>query len=70
MRIGNGKFIFMNGLCVWHEAFENKMQGPLEYYDIRNLAIVNAIHHPDYGPREFKKIFTRWVINNIVRYRL
>ena len=69
MRIGNGKFIFMNGLCVWHEAFENKMQGPLEYYDIRNLAIVNAIHHPDYGPREFKKIFTRWVINNIVRYR-
>lgn len=69
MRIGNGHFIFMNGLCVWHEAFENKMQGPLEYYDIRNLAIVNAIHHPDYGPREFKKIFTRWVINNIVRYR-
>lgn len=69
MRIGNGKFIFMNGLCVWHEAFENKMQGPLEYYDIWNLAIVNAIHHPDYGPREFKKIFTRWVINNIVRYR-
>lgn len=69
MRVGKGNFIFMNGLCVWHEAFENKMQGPLEYYDIRNLAIVNAIHHPNYGPREFKKIFIRWVVNNIVRFR-
>ena len=69
LRIGKGHFIFTNGLCVWHEAFENKMQGPLEYYDIRNLAIVNAIHHPDYGPKEFKRIFIRWVVNNIVRYR-
>jgi galactofuranosylgalactofuranosylrhamnosyl-N-acetylglucosaminyl-diphospho-decaprenol beta-1,5/1,6-galactofuranosyltransferase len=69
MRIGNGHFIFTNGLCVWHEAFENKMQGPLEYYDLRNMAIVNAIHHPDYGPKEFKKFFFRWVLNNIVRYR-
>jgi len=69
LRIGQGRFIFMNGLAIWHEAFENKMQGPLEYYDIRNLAIVNAIHHPDYGPKEFKKMFFRWVVNNIVRYR-
>ena len=27
LRVGKGRFIFMNGLCVWHEAFENKMQG-------------------------------------------
>lgn len=69
LRVGKGRFIFMNGLCVWHEAFENKMQGALEYYDIRNLAIVNAIHYPDYGPKEFKKILLKWVSSNIARYR-
>lgn len=69
LRIGKGRFIFMNGLCVWHEAFENKMQGALEYYDIRNLAIVNAIHYPDYGPKEFKKLLLKWVSSNIARYR-
>lgn len=34
----NGQFIFMNGISIWHEAFENKLPGFLEYYDIRNLA--------------------------------
>ena len=69
LRLGKKKFIFLNGICVWHEAFENKMAGPLEYYDIRNLAIVNAIHCPDYGPKEFKKLLFKWVSGNIARYR-
>lgn len=69
LRIGRKKFIFLNGICVWHEAFENKMAGPLEYYDIRNLAIVNAIHYPDYGAKEFKRLLLKWVSGNIARYR-
>ena len=64
-----GQFIFLNGITIWHEAFENKMAGFLEYYDIRNLAITNAIHYPDYGAGEFKKILLKWVSGNIARYR-
>ncbi len=69
LRVGKKKFIFLNGIGVWHEAFENKMAGFLEYYDIRNLAITNAIHYPDYGAGEFKKILLKWVSGNIARYR-
>lgn len=68
LRTGKG-FIYLNGVCVWHEAFENKTPGPLEYYDIRNLAIVNAVHYPEYGAAEFKKILTKWMLGNILRYR-
>lgn len=64
-----GRFIFLNGICVWHEAFENKLPGFLEYYDVRNLAIVNAIHSPDYQARDFKKMLFVQVSSNIGKYR-
>lgn len=62
-------FIFMNGICVWHEAFENKFPGFLEYYDVRNLAIVNAIHNPGYTANDFKKMLFIQVSSNIGKYR-
>lgn len=65
----NGKFIFLNGVCVWHEAFENKLPGFLEYYDVRNLAITNAIHNAEYGAKEFKKMLFVQVSSNIGKYR-
>ena len=68
LRTGKG-FIYLNGVCVWHEAFENKVAGPLEYYDVRNLAIVNAIHYPEYGAKQFKKLLLKWASSNIARYR-
>ncbi|MCM1157290.1 MAG: glycosyltransferase [Bacteroidales bacterium] len=69
LRVGAGNFILLNGIAVWHEAFENKMPGATEYYDLRNLAIVNCIHYPDYTGRELKRFLTKWVTANIVRYR-
>ena len=65
----NGQFIFMNGISIWHEAFENKLPGFLEYYDIRNLAITNAIHNPEYTAKEFKKMLFVQVSSNIGKYR-
>lgn len=65
----NGQFIFMNGISIWHEAFENKLPGFLEYYDIRNLAITNAIHNPQYTAKEFKKMLFIQVSSNIGKYR-
>lgn len=36
--------IQLNGICVWHNTFENKRPSHLEYYDIRNHLILNSIH--------------------------
>lgn len=65
----NGNFIFLNGVCIWHEAFENKFPGFLEYYDVRNLAIVNAVHYPEYGAEDFKKMLFIQVSSNAGKYR-
>lgn len=64
-----GQFITLNGIGIWHEPYENKMPGVLEYYDLRNLAIVNIVHYPDYTPLELKKMICKWVSGNIARYR-
>jgi len=65
----NEKFIFLNGISIWHEAFENKLPGFLEYYDVRNLAITNAIHNPQYTAKDFKKMLFVQVSSNIGKYR-
>lgn len=69
LRIGRGRFIFLNGICIWHEAFAGKMPGMLDYYDIRNEAIINAIQCPDYTKKDFKNAVKRWMWVNISRYR-
>lgn len=69
LRTGKERFIYMNRICIWHEAFAGKMPGPLDYYDIRNLCITNAIHCPEYTKEDFKKFFSKWVWGNIGKYR-
>lgn len=61
------QFIYMNGISVWHEAFENKMQGVLDYYELRNLAITNSIHSKEYSPSAFKRFFVKRCLNNIFK---
>lgn len=63
------QFITLNGIGVWHEAYENKMPGTMEYYDLRNMAIVNCIHYDDYSAFELIKFLFKWVSGNIARYR-
>lgn len=36
--------IYFNGIAVWHEEFENKRGSILEYYNVRNRLITNAIY--------------------------
>lgn len=43
------QMITMNGICVWHESFENKYAPYLEYYIARNQLITNAFHCKWYG---------------------
>lgn len=69
LRTGREHFILLNGIGVWHEAFENKMPGATEYYDWRNLAIVNSIHYPDFTRKELFRFLLKWVTANVIRYR-
>ena len=62
-------FILLNGICVWHESFQNKLPGVVEYYDIRNMGIINAIHYADYDKKSFKKQLFIAVSSNIGKYR-
>lgn len=61
--------ILMNGICVWHEPFENKYSSFLEYYIIRNRLIDNTFHFPGWGKKELKKaVWEQWK-GEVKRYR-
>lgn len=44
----NKKIMTMNGIGVWHDAFDNRKASSMEYYDMRNTLITCAIHHPNF----------------------
>lgn len=62
MRSADG-IISINGICVWHEPFENKFVPFVCYYHSRNMHIVNALHHPEYG----KKFLLDYTLREIRR---
>lgn len=61
--------ILLNGVCVWHEPFENKYSSFLEYYILRNLLYDNAAHFPNYSKWRFLRRFCSSVLRNIIYYR-
>lgn len=61
--------ILMNGICVWHEPFENKYSSFLNYYITRNMFIDNAFHFPDYGAGDAVKDFSLLALREILLYR-
>ncbi len=65
----HGRFLFLNGICVWHEPFETKCPGVTEYYDVRNLAILNAVHEPEFSALDFKKMLFKQISSNIGKFR-
>ncbi len=61
--------ILMNGICVWHEPFENKYASSMYYYIFRNRLIDNSIHNLRYKRRSFIKDLSEQVKREIVYYR-
>ena len=45
--------ILMNGICVWHEPFENKYSSSMFYYIMRNRLIDNAVSGISFPMEEF-----------------
>lgn len=66
---GRSEPLFLNGIAVWHEPFENKRSSAAEYYDVRNMLFTNRRHCPEYGRKEeiFGVLYK--VYANLIRYR-
>lgn len=66
-----GRVTTMNGIGVWHDAFEEKLPQTGEYYDVRNMAILNSIYaYPqEWGKEKWKWFLRKWVAGNILRGR-
>lgn len=63
------QLVLLNGICVWHEVFENKYASYLKYYVLRNLLYDNAIHFPDYSLKSFLARLYSEAVREILYYR-
>ena len=62
-------FLLMNGICLWHDSFDNKYAASMEYYEMRNDMILNALHMPGVSGVSAAVILLKKVVSNLVRYR-
>lgn len=61
--------VLLNGICVWHEAFENKYSSFLQYYILRNLLYDNALHFEQFKLFDFLKKLYMQTARELVYYR-
>lgn len=61
--------VTLNGVCVWHEDFDNKFSATMQYYDQRNSMIVSAIHKPSFTMKQHKKILFREITREMMKLR-
>lgn len=59
----------MNGICLWHENFANKFASSMDYYEIRNLLVLNSLRKPDMNWKQGCARMMYRIVANIVRYR-
>jgi CDP-glycerol glycerophosphotransferase (TagB/SpsB family)/GT2 family glycosyltransferase len=58
----NGRhFINVNGICVWHEAFEAKRTPYLDYYYYRNQFIIDSRHRPAFRAEQMLAYYDKEV---------
>lgn len=58
----NKKYIFLNGIAVWHDTYENRKPSNLEYYNLRNRLILSVLH----GKNCTYKTGRRWAFRRFV----
>lgn len=61
--------LLLNGICVWHDGFDKKYSSFLQYYILRNLLYVNALHFPGYRLSAFLKRLYSMVFRELIYYR-
>ena len=65
----NHNIITMNGISVWHDAFEHRCPSSLEYYNMRNMLITCAVHEPELSQFQMLKKICSHLIGLMLRYR-
>lgn len=63
------KVINLNGICVWHEPFENKPGSQLHYYNSRNVTIAHMIYYNEWSKKQVKKFILTYFSSLIPSYR-
>ncbi|MFR2378520.1 MAG: glycosyltransferase, partial [Clostridium sp.] len=66
----DGNIMTLNGIGVWHDAFDNRKASSMEYYDMRNTLIACAIHHPGYSRLHMIKRVARHLIGQMLHLRV
>ena len=61
--------ILINGICVWHEPFENKYSSFLFYYILRNRLIDNSIHRMAAPKEQLIELLEAQVMEQVRLYR-
>ena len=65
----DGHIITLNGIGVWHGAFFNRRASSMEYYDMRNGLICDAIHHPEYTKKRIKDRICHQLVAKLLKFR-
>lgn len=60
--------IHVNGIGAWH-SFGAVYPGANEYYDMRNLLIVNALHYPSIGEKTVLRFVKKRMKDSLLRFR-
>lgn len=63
------EIITMNGIAVWHPVATNKRVSGNEYYNLRNMLIVNARYCPDFGRGQLAKTMAVKLLMPLLRFR-
>ena len=61
--------ITMNGIAIWHEASEHKRVSTNEYYNLRNMLIVNSKYCPDFGIKDVKRQLLSRMLVALLRFQ-
>lgn len=65
----NKRQFTLNGICVWHVSPECRVNSVYQYYDMRNMAIVNALHVQKKTETIFLRTLWKNTCKEILRFR-
>ena len=61
--------ITINGIAVWHEAFETKYAASNEYYTVRNYLITSSIHNINLTPNDIKTYVKNYTMHYLSNFK-
>ncbi len=61
--------VFLNGVGVWHRAFDSELRLSKDYYNYRNKLIHTVIHEPEKLDGYFKKILRKELTGTFINKR-